>query len=196
MNHIIAFDEPTHTYTVEGKAMPSVTTILGVFNRGLDRVPTAILDQKARIGTAVHRACELDDAGQLDEASVHPVVAPYLQQWRLFRQRVRFDVISNEQRVFNPLHNYVGTADRIILFESDRSVLDIKTGIESPWHALQTAGYAAAAEQGEGVKIPRRFSLHLTPESYKLIEHKKPTDRPTFMAAVSLYHFMKANGEI
>lgn len=196
MGLMINFDEASHTYTVDGMAVPSVTTILGVFDRGLERVPREVLDEKAALGKAVHRACEYHDLGTLDESTVHPMVLPYLEQWLRFRAEVRFDIEANERVLFNALHGYIGTADRIIRLESARSVLDIKTGMQRPWHALQTAGYAAAAEKYDPEPVTRRFSLHLTPTTYRLIEHRERNDRPTFMGAVALYHWLKRNGEI
>lgn len=196
MGMMIEFDEATHTYRVNGVAVPSVTTILSAFNRSLDRVPRDVLEAKAALGKAVHKACELHDADELDEASIHPSVAPYLAQWRRFRADVPFELIANEQILLNPLHGYIGTADRLIRLEGARSVLDIKTGVALPWHELQTAGYAAAAEKYAPEPVTRRFSLHLTPDRYRLIEHRKATDRPTFMGAVALYHWMKLNGEM
>ena len=194
----IAFDEATHTYRVDGRPVPSVTTILSVFDRSLARVPKQTLEAKGRIGTAVHRACELDDKGALDESSLHPVIAPYLEMWRKFRAEVPITVEHNEEFVFNDLHNYIGTADRLIRYQGDRAVLDIKTGMKSHWHALQTAAYAAAAERQYQQPVTRRFSLHLMPDrgTYAFVEHTRTTDRPTFLGAVALYHFMQANGDI
>ena len=194
----ITFDAAKHAYRVDGRPVPSVTTILSRFDRGLERIPQSVLERKGMLGTAVHRACELDDQGKLDESSLHDMVKPYVAIWRRFRAEVPFTIEHNEQWVYNDLHDYIGTADRIIRYQDARSVLDIKTGIKSPWHALQTAAYAAAAERAGGDAVTRRFCVHLMPdrETYHLVEHTTSSDRGTFMGAVALYHFMKRHGEI
>lgn len=48
------------------------------------RVPLHVLKAAARFGTAVHRACELDDLGELDEATLDARLAGHLHAWRSF----------------------------------------------------------------------------------------------------------------
>jgi CRISPR/Cas system-associated exonuclease Cas4 (RecB family) len=190
----IAFDAATHTYTVNGCRVPSVTQILKAFDRGLDAIEPDVLERKSRLGSAVHRACELDDDGLLDEASVHPLVRPYLAQWRAFRCDMAVEVIDNEHIVYNKLHNYIGTNDRLLRFSKyKRAVGEVKSGAKRAWHPLQTGGYAAAAETYDQ-PVDGRFCLYLTPNNYRLVPHEDPRDKAVFLNAVALYHWMKRQG--
>ena len=67
-----------------------------------------LMERKRQIGTAVHIATQLDDEGYLVEASVDPLVAPYLAGWRKFRSEMAPEWESIEQMVYNPL-GFCGT---------------------------------------------------------------------------------------
>jgi hypothetical protein len=190
----IQFDEPSHTYMVDGRRVPSVTQILHTFDHGLEMIDPEVLERKSKLGRAVHRACELDDAETLDESSVHELVLPYLQQWRRFRRECEAEVIGNEHIVFNKLHGYVGTNDRLLRFSKfKRAVCDLKTGMKRPWHQLQTGGYAAAAETFDA-PVDGRMCLYLTPTDYRLDVHEDPRDRAVFLNAAALHHWMSKQG--
>src|SRR5690606_18835965 len=100
------------------------------------------------IGQHVHAACHYDDEGDLDEATVHPDVRPYLEGWRLFRREMGFVPLLLETRVYHPIYRYAGTLDRFGLLEHQSGVyvlVDIKTGDpEAAAAALQTAAYVEA----------------------------------------------------
>lgn len=190
----VEFDAASHTYRVGGVVWPSVTQILGAFDHGLDMVPEDVLNKKADLGRAVHRACELDDAGTLDESTVHPIVMPYLTQWRRFRAELQVEVLGNEHIVINRLHGYVGTNDRLLRFgRFKRAVCDIKSGMKRPWHEWQTGGYKAAADRWD-TPVDGRCCLYLTPDNYKLIVHEDDSDPAVFLNMAATYHAMKKKG--
>ena len=55
MKHDIEFIPETHQYIVDGKEVPSVTTILNYMSDvEYGKIPQATLDQAARRGTLVH----------------------------------------------------------------------------------------------------------------------------------------------
>lgn len=192
----VLFDQDTHTYTVGGIIWPSVTQILGVFDHGLDRIDQDLLDRKSMLGRAVHRACELDDKGELDRATLHPVVAPYLEQWRKFRRDLRVEVLDNEHIVVNPMHKYVGTNDRLVGFSKfSRAVLDIKSGMKRRFHEWQTGGYKAAADRYDA-PVDGRCCLYLTPDKYRLEIHEDPSDPAVFLNMAAVYYAMKKKGVI
>lgn len=190
----ITFDEAAHTYFVAGLRVPSVTQILHTFDRGLDHIDADVLDRKSKLGRAVHRACELDDRGELDDARLHALVRPYLDQWRKFRREMNVLVLAAEHVVYNKLHNYIGTNDRLLRFgKCKRAVLDIKSGAKRPWHQLQTGGYAAAAEKFDE-PVDGRFCLYLTPDNYRLVAHEDPRDKAVFLNFAAGFHWMQKQG--
>lgn len=198
----ITFRPEGHAYEVDGRVVPSVTQILGTFNHGFDRVDPEILRAKQQLGTAVHRACELDDDHCLDVSSLHDKVRPYLDAWRKFRGDTKCEVIGNEQVVYHRSYDYIGTADRLLRLNSKKTVVDIKTGVRLPWAALQTAGYAMAWEDMNSlggpfgiVKCESRASIHLHDDgTYDLYPHTDPADRNTFLAALQLSRWMRKTG--
>ncbi len=193
----VQFDAATHTYKVNGIVWPSVTQILHAFDNGLDGIDQDVLDRKSMLGRAVHRACELDDKGDLDGDTLHPVVAPYLEQWRKFRRDMRVQVIGNEHIVVNTLHKYVGTNDRLVAFgRFELAVLDIKSGMKRRTHEWQTGGYKAACDRGAGPAVDGRCCLYLTPERYSLEIHEDPSDPAVFLNMSAVYHAMRKKGII
>ncbi len=174
--------------------MDSVTTILHAFDHGLDHIDPDVLDRKSKLGTAVHRACELDDEGTLDIETVHALVLPYLEQYRRFRRDTAAEVLANEHIVFNRTHRYIGTNDRLLRVGAKRrAVCDIKSGMPRVWHRLQTAGYAAAAERFD-TPVDGRYCLYLTPTTYRLVEHDDQQEKAVFLNLAAAYHWMKKQG--
>ena len=99
-------------------------------------------------GSFVHEATALDDQGLLDESTVDPVVAPYLEAWRRYRAESGFVPELIERSFLHPTYRYCGTIDR--------DGLDIKTGAPCKWHILQAAAYYALMR---GNSIPRVSSI-------------------------------------
>ena len=56
----LAFNAESHTYTLDGRALPSVTQVLDPLNE-LDGVPRDVLAAATEFGTHVHLACDLHD---------------------------------------------------------------------------------------------------------------------------------------
>jgi hypothetical protein len=192
----IVFQDSNHSYLIDGVIWPSVTQILGAFDRGLDHVDQDVLSRKAALGSAVHRACELDDKRELDEESVHAEVRPYLRQWRQFVTDVGVEVLENEHIVLNEAHRYVGTNDRLVKFgRFKRAVLDIKSGMKRPWHEWQTGGYKAAADRYDS-PVDGRCCVYLTPTQYKLVVHDDATDPSVFLNMAACWHGMRRKGAL
>jgi hypothetical protein len=191
----VVFCEEAHTYTLDGVALPSVTTILARLY-DFSFVNDAVLQAKADLGRAVHLCCELDDADDLDEASVAPAVQPYLDGYRLFKQHKCTTVIATEQVVYSPL-GYAGKYDLLTEFEGERWLIDWKTPLViNPAVALQTAGYVLALPRAQATparKI-RRGALQLKEDGrYRLHEFKDPADAPTFVSFLNTYRWIQRN---
>ncbi len=189
-------DDDSHTYTLDGVVIPSVTQILAPF-KSFDGIPEAILNHKREVGTAVHYACELDVLGTLDEATVHEEVAGYLAGFRLWRAQGGFEIVETESYVHHPRLRYAGQLDLIGLrtAQRDRWLIDIKTAAtHSDLWRLQTAGYLACRADAGALK---RAVLQLMPTGkYRWHPYDRPehaADAHAWVAAASLHHWMKAN---
>lgn len=192
---MLEFHEPTHTYTLDGVNLPSVTTILRPLY-SFNGVPEHVLQAKAALGTAVHRACELLDNDDLDQesdegkAGLAPI-AGYLAGYVKFKAEVRPVVLENESRLFHPVHRYAGTIDRRYTINRDLWDVDLKSTVAmSPVVGLQTAAYSELFKANGDRRRPRRGALQLFPDGkYKLWEFKDPSDIAVFLSLLNVYRF-------
>lgn len=195
MTPALVFDAEAHTYTLDGVRVPSVTTVLArLYN--FEFVNRGVLEAKAHLGKVVHACCDLDDAGELDDASVAPAAAPYLEAYRRFRAHKRTTVLATELVVYSP-HGYAGKLDLLTDFDGDRWLIDWKTPLViNPAVALQTAGYLGALPDHLrlGLKKIRRGALQLRDDgTYKLHEFRDANDFPTFISFLNTYRWIQRN---
>ena len=190
----LTFDEDRHEYRVRGVIVPSVTQVLAPLS-SFDGVPAQVLEAKRDLGQRVHLACQLHDEDDLDEASVEPDVAPYLEAYRRFLADTDARVVLNESRVYHPTYRYAGTLDRVFRIGEDRWLVDLKTSFTTPRAAgPQTAAYLAALTTMLGnVRPTRRAALRLRPDgTYRLDPLDRPDDWSAFLACLTLNRFKEA----
>jgi hypothetical protein len=178
MRHEITIDE-NHVYRVDGRVVSG--TVTGII-RDAGLVDAAWFSEcSATRGTAVHKAVEYYEQGDLDESSLDQAIAPYMDGWRLFVAETGYQSRELEQMIYHPIYQFCGTLDQTGIMDGQTCVLDIKTGAAQPWWALQTAAYNSIA------KCRRRLSVQLTDEGkYKVTEHKEMTDWQKFLAAMTV----------
>lgn len=129
---MFAFDEATHTYTLDGETLPSVTQIL----RAEGFINHAFTDPwYAERGKAVHKATELYDLGTLDESTIDPCINGYIDAWKKYLNDTRYspELSLIEKPFYHPVRKYAGTIDR--------KGKDIKSGAPEAWHVLQASAY-------------------------------------------------------
>lgn len=186
-------DEESHTYTLAGRKVPGVTSILQPLS-GLQFVDRDVLDAAAAFGRAVHRACELDDLGQLDEEELDPALGPYLAGWRRFSadHDVRWHLI--EHLVFNEQQGYAGTLDRFGIVRGDEAVVDIKSSVAlSPTVGPQLAAYQRAIPGA--TLITKRIGVLLKPDgTYQAKTYTSPGDWPLFVSLLTLNRWCAEHG--
>ena len=184
---MIEFDEPSHTYTIDGKVIPSVTQILAPLT-DLSKIPWAVLEAKRRLGTDVHKAAELYDNGRLDESSVSDRARPYLEAYKSFLSATGAVVLLNEHRVYHPIRHYAGTLDRLYDIDGVEWLVDIKTSSQI-YRATgpQLFAYMMAGELKSGT---RRAALQLKPDgSYRLHEFSNHEDWDIFIACQRIHKY-------
>ena len=152
MKHDIEFIPETHQYIVDGKEVPSVTTILNYMSDvEYGKIPQATLDQAARRGTLVHEYTELMDCDALPDEIEYEVVG-YLKAYKQFLRDYKPDWTLIEQTVYSDIYGYIGTVDRYGKIDGIPSVVDIKT-LASPTKmqkftvSAQTSAYELAIAQ-------------------------------------------------
>lgn len=196
----LEFDEPTHTYRWNGKVVPSVTQVLeNVKIIDYDFIPHDTREMALERGRLVHQATHFDDEGDLDEATLDPMLAGYVAAARNWQRDSGFQVEADdagkrfiEYRGFQEKFGYAGTLDRrgTIGVNGKRfaTVADYKTNDAPYWTAYQLAGYCAFFDS------PRTFTrlaveLHAD-GSYKVYEFDGKTwqqDFSVFLAALTVW---------
>lgn len=193
MTEAIEFDAPTHTYKVDGVVMPSVSRILHANGFVDDRWYT---EEGRERGKLVALVTELSDKDTINEVSMLAIACVtgidlpgYLGCWRKFRKDWPFGILEIEKPIYHPQWRYCGTPDRDILVGDLTAILEIKTGAQADWHALQTAAYAYCCPA-----FHRRFAVYLTPTDWKLVEHTNPSDESTWLGALTIFQWKEKHG--
>lgn len=188
---LLTFDEATHSYTLCGMRVPSVTQLLAPLI-DLAGIRSDVLEAKRDLGSRVHLACQLDDENDLDEASVEADVEPYLAAWRRFLVESGAKVLANEQQVGEPLLMYAGTLDNVLELNGAKWVVDKKTSFATPMSAgPQTAAYQRALGD---TSITRRAAIRLRPDgTYRFDPLNGADDWSTFVACLTLHRFKEAH---
>ena len=179
----LTFDEDTHTYRYNGNVVPSVTTVLKPLTN-LDMVPPHVLQAAADFGTAVHKACELDDLGELDLIALDPALVPYLMAWRKFSTEHSAKWVHIEKQVHNKTLGYAGTLDRFGFVDGMSTLLDIKSSIELyPSVGPQLVAYEKAIEE----PVIHRMAVQLKGDgTYVAKLYEDPTDWPVFCSLLTV----------
>lgn len=195
----LEFDPGSHVYRLGGAVVPSVTTIIRPL-QDFGAVPAGVLAQKAALGTAVHLACELDDAGELDDGETDPVVMGYVNGWRRFLRDTEARVLMCEQRLAHAGLRYAGTLDRVLVGARGRHglamLVDLKTSVQmAPSFGVQLAGYQLLLESAHPELPPlSREGLQLRADgTYHLQPYRNPNDRPCFMGLLAVHHWKESS---
>ena len=122
------FDEATHTYTLDGVVIPSVTEICAPITSG-KYPPVGVVQQAAARGTRVHELCALYDMDALPD-EIEAECVGYVKAWAAFCR----DYKPVWKHIELPLHGeidpgqpFAGTLDRIGEIDGRTRVVDIKT---------------------------------------------------------------------
>lgn len=134
-------------------------------------------------GTYVHEACALDNAGRLNDETLDPIIAPYVQSYRVWLVEMEPELLATEEEVRYEAMGYLGHLDLRIRLRGRHIVVDLKTGGPAPWHRFQLALYALAwAAQNPEQPLPGRAALYLS----------KDGARPTFVEFTDRKDFDRA----
>lgn len=187
----LQLEPSTHTYRLDGQVIPGVTSVLkGVGIIDYSFIPQDVLQEASRRGTAVHVALQHYDEGTFDRGSFNPEWLGYIDAYERFLEQSRFQPAQIEQKIYHPLHRYAGTLDRTGLLDDDLVILDFKTGLVLPGHALQLAGYLNCLP---GPRRFRRMALQLCANAtYRIHEYPGSDLRlhvEVFLSALACHTF-------
>lgn len=182
----LLFDHPTHTYTLDGKRLPSVTQVL----EGVGLVDTTWFTEEAKArGNYIHQATALFDKG-VATPGLRDDMAGYVAAWAKFREDTGFipDPDAIEVPCYDKTWWYAGTPDRFGGYSCRPGALipDIKTGEPLPCHPLQTAAYRLFWR----TPLVDRCSVYLRANGkYKVKYHTDVQDWDMFVSALNVYNW-------
>jgi hypothetical protein len=185
-----------HAYELDGRQIPSVTQVLTLAGiSDVSGIPVHNLDRAASIGKAVHLACDLLDADDLDLDSLDPQIVGYVLGYQRFREEWDFVPELIEHRTVASVLGlqYGMCVDRVGPLRGKMYVLDLKTSSKRrPEWAIQTIAYA----QGLGMYDAGRAALHLHKDgTYNLIEYQdRVQDAETWEAALQVAYWKLNHG--
>lgn len=191
----LTFDPETHTYRVDGKRVPGVTTILRHANlMDLRFADDSAMKRGTDVHTLIEKSIEATHKGSpLDVREMKNPLIPYYEAWEKFQRAVRPEILANEEPVFNSMYRYAGMLDLRCRVSRDAGpeewLIDIKTGGASSWHSLQTAGYSLCFD-----RFMKRYALYLRPDAtYRLVPHNDAADQDVFLSALALANWKRNN---
>lgn len=179
---MIEFEEATHTYRVDGQILPSVTQVMQTM--GLVRPYTGDPWYGER-GTAIHKACELHDAGTLDFDSLDPRIVGFVEAYVKFMGESGMEFEYIESRFHHPSYRFCGCIDRAV------PLVDLKS--TSSACELQLVLYSELLRVSGIDPGQTGYFLHLREDgSYRLAPYKyNRRDTGVALSAVTLFHWRK-----
>ena len=140
----VQFDEITHTYTLDGKELPSVTHIIRYLavDKANNADPNMALMARER-GSAVHEATVMYDySGEIPD-DFPAEYAPYLEAYVQFARDYKPCWELIEHQMGNVTLGFAGTLDRFGFIDGKWCILDIKTSykVDIPSLSAQLTAY-------------------------------------------------------
>lgn len=157
----LSFEEERHVYQLNGRILPSVTTIMRPLSNAMyGTVDESILKKAASRGTAVHNAIEnytLFGIEDIDES-----YAGYFKAYKSWMKQHTLNVLASETKVYHKTLLYAGTADMIAEVDGKTTLIDFKTSaaVNRMLTGVQLEAYAKAFES-HGFNVDSKAILHL-----------------------------------
>ncbi len=178
-------DPATHTYTLGGVVLPSVSEIIAPLTN-YDSIPASVLGFARDRGHAVHKMCELFDRMDLDTNELDPRLVPYLDAWMLFCREHEPFWTSIEVSESHRTLKYAGTPDRRGIVRGKRSLIDIKATAElMATVAVQLSGYDLMEPASEQL-----LSVRLRPDGKYDLQVHKPV-HSTFLSCLNIFNWKR-----
>lgn len=206
----LKFDKKKHAYTVNGKVVLSVTSVL-------PDIPEAVMYKqcfidKTLLGSRVHDYADvvnnyyMTHDGEIPCEDVYRGTTfqkeddPYIKAYLKFLKEKKPRIISSEMKIYHKLYNYAGTLDLAVEMKNKLWILDLKTSSRvAPYARLQLAAYVRAYNaKNPKNEIFNRGIVHLLPTGvYKLITYPVKdlrNDTEIFLSKLRSAQWDMANG--
>lgn len=186
MNKYIDAD---HSYFIDNAEVPSVTTILkaaGLYDEDF------FTEESRNRGTYCHKAALYYLQGDLVEENILEEYRGYIEAFKLFMAESECKPIVEQCEVplFSSIFRYAGTPDIPCMFKGRKSLIDIKTGAETPVTGVQLSAYVQLMDSPSD-----RYGLYLKADGkYRLVPYCNRKDLAVFNAAITMYQWRKKEG--
>lgn len=155
-DHILEYEDESHTYICDGLVVPSVTTVLGeMFNQKYANIPTKVLNEAARKGTLLHKAIEnAEKAGSFGFAEdyiLSPAEQEIAEEFRSYiflKRSYGFTCEGSEMPLLLKFEDKIVAAGRMDMLVMDRDgrlgIADIKrtAQMDKNWLSYQLTLYS------------------------------------------------------
>lgn len=196
----VQFDEATHTYTLDGVELPSVTHIIRYLavDKANNADPNMALIARER-GSVVHEATVMYDySGEIPD-DFPAEYAPYLEAYVQFVRDYAPNWILTEYRMANEMLGFAGTLDRFGVIDGYFCILDIKTSYKVDILSLsaQLTAYHDLLLNDKPEKIGDREIRHLGLQlmrngKYRLYECDAKQGSELFYSCRNIYRIERA----
>ncbi len=186
----LEFEPESHTYTLDGTVVPSVSQIIQAAGYWGDT--SFFKPGAAEKGTRIHKAIELLNLDQLDRSQIEGTgYVPYVDAYELWRKEFQPEILDVEVRLVGECEGvvYAGTVDLIATVKDDLCVIDLKTGRQHPKpYRAQLGAYALAYEIATDRSAGQLIGLHINDKGrYQLKKYKKDEAFDSFAQACRRY---------
>jgi hypothetical protein len=169
----VIFDEPTHTYTLDGVILSGVTSMLTkmIFKDKYSGVPKNILDRAAQHGSYVHHCLELADTLGVDTQC--PEVTLYQQK----RDELGYEHIASEFLISDE-ENIASSIDKVFMKNGNIYIGDAKTTykLDEEYLSWQLSIYAYLFEKQTKIKVKGLIGIWLRDNKAKFIPITRKSD--------------------
>lgn len=196
-SHRIDFDPVTHTYLVDGVAVPSVTTILSRLSITSYRLSGRRAVSAMASGASVHEACaavmkqamepwlEVDRSGWSLDLSLRA------DRWAEWVEANVDECVAVEDPI-SMATEFAGTPDAIVRLRDGRvALIEIKAGRDYRHYQLQVAGYELAVEYTYGRLPDVSMIAYVSTDIAKVVELSDDARRrEVFLSALEVWKWI------
>jgi hypothetical protein len=189
----LLFDKSTHTYELNGRAVPSVTQVLEPLEM-FDGIPSHVLEAARERGQFVHEAMALLVRDALDWSSLDVSLVPYIEGGKRFLEESGAVVIASEMRVACPKIRCAGTFDLLAYLRDAECLIEFKATAALPRTVgPQTAAYERLYAAMHAGKPRKRYCVQLKPGDYRVHPLTDPADWSVFQSCLNIHYWRNKN---
>ena len=169
----LKFDASKHIYEVDGKVLPSVTSIINFRPDPFRGISKEVLDAAADRGTVVHEAIETWLEYKLD-VLVNEEHRGYFSAFVTWFGNHDVEPLATELGLYHPVLMYAGKLDMLANVDGMVTLVDYKTAssIDEVAYGMQLEAYRQALKM-HGVEVSKKLILQLKADgTYREFEMK------------------------